>query len=163
LRLGALPLANALVDPGDPADGERVPLTATYCPSCHLVQLAETIDPACLFDHYVYFSSQSAEFVKHAEVLAHRVIAQRHLTGASQVIEIASNDGYLLQHYRNAGIPVLGIDPAVNIAEVARRRGIKTTVTSFPRARRLAQRGGLQADVLHAHNVLAHMPDLNGS
>jgi SAM-dependent methyltransferase len=163
LRFGALPLANALVDPGDPADGEQVPLTATYCPSCHLVQLAETIDPAHLFDRYVYFSSQSPEFVKHAETLAHRVIAQRRLTGASQVIEIASNDGYLLQHYRHAGIPVLGIDPAVNIADVARRRGIKTICEFFsPRLAASLSAEGCQADVLHAHNVLAHMPDLNG-
>jgi SAM-dependent methyltransferase len=127
------------------------------------VQLAETIDPAVLFDHYVYFSSQSPEFVKHAEMLAHRVIAQRRLTGASQVIEIASNDGYLLQHYRSAGIPVLGIDPAVNVAEVAQRRGIKM-ICQFFSAELAASlsAAGCQADVLHAHNVLAHMPDLNG-
>jgi len=95
------------------------------------VQLSETIDPRHLFGQYVYLSSQSSEFVKHAETLAHQLIAQRRISSSSQVIEIVSNDGYLLQHYRNVGIPILGIEPAANIAEIARVRGIDTISEFF--------------------------------
>jgi SAM-dependent methyltransferase len=164
LSLGDLPLANALVYPHALADvEERFPLTLTLCPACRLVQLAESIEPQKLFRHYVYQSSNSPAFVNHARELAQRMVAERRLGSGSRVIEIASNDGYLLQHYRAAGIPVLGIEPALNIAELARRCGIDTIGEFFSHdlAERIC-RDGRRADVVHAHNVLAHVPDLNG-
>jgi len=164
LSLGELPLANALVDPALPVAAEsRFPLTLTLCPACSLVQLAESVDPARLFRHYVYQTSVSPGFVDHARELAERMIVERRLGPASRVIEIASNDGYLLQHYLAARIPVLGIEPARNIAELARRRGIDTVAEFFSRdlAAQLS-RDGHRADVIHAHNVLAHVPDLDG-
>jgi SAM-dependent methyltransferase len=163
LSFGDLPLANALVYPGMQVEEDRFPLTLTLCPACRLVQLAEGIDPARLFRHYVYQTSTSAAFVAHARALAERMAVERRLGQGALVVEIASNDGYLLQHYRAAGVPVLGIDPAANIAELARRRGIDTICDFF--SRDLAEslyREGRRADVVHAHNVLAHVPDLDG-
>jgi len=162
LSFGALPLANALVAPDAPSsEEERYPLTLTVCTSCRLVQLAETVDPAKLFRQYVYLSSMSPAFVEHAGRLARRLIAERALGPASKVVEIASNDGYLLQHYREAGVPVIGIDPAVNVAQVAAQRDIQTICEFFTAelAGSLKARGE-QADVLHANNVLAHVADL---
>ncbi len=159
-----MPLANALVAPGVPLDQEeRFPLTLTFCAACALVQLAETIDPEKLFRHYVYLSSNSPAFVQHAKSLAQRMIGEQGLDRTSRAIEIASNDGYLLQHYRDAGVPVLGIEPAANIAALARERGIETIGDFFTAglARTLSEQGK-HADVLHAHNVLAHVPDLKG-
>jgi len=159
-----MPLANALVAPGVPLDQEeRFPLTLTFCPACALVQLAETIDPEKLFRHYVYLSSNSPAFVQHAKSLVQRMIGEQGLDRTSRAIEIASNDGYLLQHYRDAGVPVLGIEPAANIAALARERGIETIGDFFTAglARTLSEQGK-HADVLHAHNVLAHVPDLKG-
>jgi SAM-dependent methyltransferase len=164
LPYGDLPLANGLIYPELPHGAEaRFPLTLTLCPACALVQLAESTDPETLFRHYLYQTSTSAAFVSHAGALAQRLIAERRLGPDNQVIEIASNDGYLLQHYRAAGVPVLGIEPAVNIAELARQRGIDTICEFFSQdfADRL-RREGRRADVVHAHNVLAHVPNLNG-
>jgi SAM-dependent methyltransferase len=164
LALGNLPLANALVPLDTPsANQQRFPLTVTRCTGCALVQLAETVNPEHLFRHYNYLSSNSPAFVAHAKDLAERIIAERKLDASSSVVEIASNDGYLLEHYRNAGVPVLGIEPAVNIAQVARQRGIETITEFFSRelAVRLAREGRV-ADVLHANNVLAHVSDLRG-
>jgi SAM-dependent methyltransferase len=159
-----LPLANDLRLPGQPeAQEERFPLTLTSCPSCGLVQLGENIDPEQLYRHYVYSSSNSPAFVRHAKELSNRIIDERRLGPQSRVIEIASNDGYLLQFYRRAGASVLGIEPAANIAELAQARGIETIADFFSAAlaQALADRG-LAADVVHAHNVLAHVPDLRG-
>jgi SAM-dependent methyltransferase len=164
LAFGDLPLANGLIYPELPHGAEaRFPLTVTLCPACALVQLAESTDPETLFRHYLYQTSTSAAFVNHARALAQRLIAERRLGPDNRVIEIASNDGYLLQHYRAAGVPVLGIEPAVNIAELARQRGIDTLCEFFSQeiADRLHQEGH-RADVVHAHNVLAHVPNLDG-
>jgi|SRR5579863_4329948 len=164
LGLGAMPLANALVAPGTPTEAQpRFPLSLMRCETCCLVQLREIVDPAHLFRQYNYLSSTSPAFVAHAKQLAEQLIAERLLEGSSHVIEIASNDGYLLQHYRAAGVPALGIEPAANIADVARARGIPTRNEFFSRelGKVLAQEG-LAADVLHANNVLAHVPDLRG-
>jgi SAM-dependent methyltransferase len=164
LSLGELPLANALMRPDAPPDSEeRFPLTLAVCPQCHLVQLAESIDPERLFRHYVYQTSNAISFVNHARDLARRMVTERALDAGSRVIEIASNDGYLLRHYRDAGVPVLGIEPARNIAEVARAHGIETITEFFtPGVADSICRSGRQADVVHAHNVLAHVPDLHG-
>jgi SAM-dependent methyltransferase len=164
LPFGALPLANALLPPDAP-DGaeERFPLTMTVCDRCGLVQLAESIDPKRLYHTYYYQSSNSPAFLDHARALTRRMIHECGLGPRSQVVEIASNDGYLLQYYRHAGVPVLGIEPAVNIVETARARGIETLAEFFSAglADRLAGEGRT-ADVVHAHNVLAHVRDLVG-
>lgn len=164
LALGEIPLANSLVSLETPsADQPRFPLTMTRCVHCALVQLAETVDSSHLFTQYNYLSSNSPAFVAHAKKLVERLIPERELGPDSLVVEIASNDGYLLQHYVAAGVPVLGVEPARNIATVARERGIDTISEFFSRdlAAKLAAAGRL-ADVVHANNVLAHVPDLRG-
>jgi SAM-dependent methyltransferase len=164
LDLGEMPLANAILKEEDLARPEpRYPLALAYCPDCWLVQITETIPPDLLFREYTYFSSVSDAFVEHSRVIAERLIAQRGLGPDSLVVELASNDGYLLQHYARAGVPVLGIDPARNIAEVATARGVPTLAEFFTRdlADELAT-SGRTADVVHANNVIAHIPDLNG-
>jgi SAM-dependent methyltransferase len=160
LSYGELPLANALLTDCNPGSTERFPLTLVVCSSCGLVQLAETIAPAKLFRHYLYATSNSVAFVQHVHELAARLMAEENLASDRAVIEIASNDGYLLQFYRERGVPVLGIEPAVNIAQLARARGIDTVCEFFSAelAARLAGQGR-RADLVHAHNVLAHVPD----
>ncbi len=164
LSLGSLPLANALERPnGRNPPQPRYPLEVLRCPACSLVQLSISIAPEILFREYVYLSSISEAFLSHARALVERVIKARSWDSSSLVVEVASNDGYLLQNYRSRGIPVLGIEPARNIARVARDRGIATIEEFFGRelAARLAAEGR-RADVIHANNVLAHVPDLNG-
>ena len=164
LDLGQMPLANAILEEDDLARPEpRYPLALAYCPDCWLVQITETVAPELLFREYTYFSSVSDEFVGHARAIVERLIVGRHLGSDSLVVELASNDGYLLQHYAGAGVPVLGIDPARNVAEVATARGVPTLAEFFTRdlADELA-RSGRTADVVHANNVIAHVPDLNG-
>ncbi len=128
-----------------------------------LVQITETVPPEQLFSNYLYFSSFSDTMLQHAEAIAKRLINDRHLNADSLVVEIASNDGYLLQNYVKAGIPILGIEPASNIAKVANEKGIKTIAEFFGQA--LAERlksEGTQADIIHGNNVLAHVAELNG-
>jgi SAM-dependent methyltransferase len=164
LDLGQMPLANAILKPEDLAGPEpRYPLALAYCPDCWLVQITETVAPDLLFREYTYFSSVSDEFVEHSRAIAERLIAERRLGSDSLVVELASNDGYLLQHYAKAGVPVLGIDPARNIAAVATARGVPTLAEFFTRdlADELAS-SNRTADVVHANNVIAHVPDLNG-
>jgi len=165
LSLGKLPLANALLR------GEQLslpeptfPLELAFCPVCSLVQILETVPPEAMFHSYPYFSSFSDTAVRSAQAIAERLIPARQLNGSRLVVEIASNDGYLLQFYKRAGIPVLGIEPAANIAQVAEtERGIPTLCKFFGAdlARSLVEEGR-RADVIHANNVLAHVPDLNG-
>jgi SAM-dependent methyltransferase len=163
LSLGLSPLANALIHPQACERPEpRYPLDVLRCPACSLVQLSISVAPELLFREYVYLSSVSDAFVAHARALAEHVIKRRMLGTTSLVVEIASNDGYLLQHYRARGIPVLGIEPARNVAHIARQqRGVETVEEFFgcDLATRLAAEG--RADVIHANNVLAHVPDLN--
>lgn len=164
LDLGRTPLANALPRPEDLAKPEPTfPLEVALCAGCALVQITETVPPEMLFSEYLYFSSFSTTMLDHARSLAARLVSERRLGGGSLVVEVASNDGYLLQWYAKAGIPVLGIEPARNVANVAVERGIPTECAFFGRevAERLAGEGR-RADVVHAHNVLAHVADLNG-
>ena len=165
LRLGQMPLANACLTREELARPEqKYPLDLAFCPSCSLVQITETVPPEVLFREYLYFSSYSDASVQNAEAIVTRVIASRNLNGKSLAGEIASNDGYLLQFYKRAGIPVLGIEPAANVARVAvRERGIRTLCEFFGAdlARKLRDQGEC-VDVLHANNVLAHVADLNG-
>ena len=165
LSLGRMPLANALLTAEQLDQPEPTyPLDLAFCPHCTLVQITETVPPEDLFREYLYFSSFSDTMLRHAQELVSRLIVSRRLDNNSLVIEVASNDGYLLQYYRQEGIPVLGIEPAVNVARVAQEeRGIRTLCEFFGEglARQLKERGE-QADVIHAHNVLAHVADLNG-
>ena len=165
LSLGQSPLANALLTPAELSSKEETfPLDLVFCPSCTLLQITETVAPEKLFREYLYFSSFSDTMVKHAEAIANRVVDMEKLGAGSLAMEIASNDGYLLQHYKKRGVPVLGIEPARNVAKVAEaERGIRTISEFFGRelAKELAAKGE-RADVLHAHNVLAHVADLNG-
>ena len=164
LDLGRVPLANALLTAQQLQEPEdRFPLELYFCPQCALVQIGETVPPARLFRDYAYASSFSDTMVEHARGLVATLIGRRGLGPASLVIEVASSDGYLLQFYKQRGIPVLGIEPAANIAELAiATKGIPTLVEFFDEelARRLAAEGRL-ADVIHAHNVFAHVPDPN--
>lgn len=164
LSLGRTPLANALLRADQVAAAEPVfPLDLVYCPTCSLVQITETVPPEQLFEHYVYFTSFSETALKNAREIAMRLIRSRHLDSRALVMEIASNDGYLLQYYLEAGVPVLGIEPAKNIAEHAQKRGIHTLAEFFGTslAQRLAHEGTF-ADIIHANNVLAHVAELNG-
>ncbi len=165
LSLGRTPLANSLLSADELAGPEPTfPLDLAFCPHCTLVQILETVAPERLFRKYLYFSSFSDTMVRHARDLARRLTAERRLGPESLVIEAASNDGYLLRHYRDGGVPVLGIEPATEIAEAARAaHDIETLAEFFTEdlARRLRAEGR-RADVFHAHNVLAHVPDLNG-
>ena len=164
LDFGRMPLANALLTQAQLAQAEDTyPLFLAFCPSCTLVQITETVPPEKLFGEYLYFSSFSDTVLQNARSLADRLIASRHLNRESLVVELASNDGYLLANYRRAEIPVLGIEPAANIAKVAEARGIRTRCAFFGQsvAEQLREEG-LSADVIHANNVLAHVADLNG-
>ena len=164
LSLGRTPLANALLTEEQLDQTEETfPLELVFCSNCTLVQLTESISPEKLFRDYVYFSSFSETMLAHAEATSSALIGAKHLGATSLVVEVASNDGYLLQFYRQAGVPVLGIEPATNIAKVAEQRGIPTISEFFCEA--LADRlvgENLKADVIHANNVLAHVPELNG-
>lgn len=165
LSLGCTPLANALLTSEQLAQPEATyPLDLVFCPQCSLVQITETVPPEKLFREYFYFSSVSETLLCHAQELAERLIAARQLDANSLVVEIGSNDGYLLQYYKRASVKVLGIEPATNVARVAREeRGIPSICEFFSAelAERLA-REGYCADVIHANNVLAHVADLNG-
>ena len=164
LDLGRVPLANALLTAGQlRAPEDRFPLALYFCPHCALVQIGETVPPERLFRDYAYASSFSDTMVEHARTLVETLVASRSLGASNLIVEVASNDGYLLQFYKQRGIPVLGIEPAANIAEIAiKSRGIPTLVEFFDEelGRRLAAEGQL-ADVIHGHNVFAHVPDPN--
>jgi SAM-dependent methyltransferase len=163
LDLGEQPLANALVEPGSQAPERRYPLAVCRCAACHLVQLQFTVDPEALFSEYVYFSSYSETFLRHAEKMAATLTQRFGLGPNSRVLEVASNDGYLLQYFQARGIPVLGVEPARNVAAVARARGIPTLDAFFglPLAGRIRAESG-PVDLLVGNNVLAHVPDVNG-
>jgi SAM-dependent methyltransferase len=157
LDYGLMPLVNNL------DEDKKYPLRLVHCHACGLVQITETISPEKLFSNYCYFSSQSQTMLTHSEYLVDELVKSRHLNEDSLVIELASNDGYLLQYYQDYDVPILGIEPARNIARVATEKGIPTLCVFFgiDEAKRL-QAEGIRADVIHAHNVLAHVADLHG-
>jgi SAM-dependent methyltransferase len=164
LSLGEMPLANSLLrDLGAAATEERFPLDWVFCPRCTLVQITETVAPEKLFREYLYFSSFSDTVLENAREIAEKMTARCALHKDSLVVEVASNDGYLLKNYKEKGIPVLGVEPALNIARVAEERGIPTVGEFFGvgLAERLRGRGNM-ADVIHANNVVAHVADLHG-
>lgn len=164
LQLGDTPLANSLVDASHlDREEARYPLDVVFCPACSLVQLTVSVPPEQLFTEYAYFSSFADAVIENASRLTERLVPERGLGPESLVMEIASNDGYLLRNYAQLGVPVLGIDPARNITAAAEANGVPTVCDFFglELAERL-RREGRRADVLHANNVLAHVPDING-
>lgn len=159
LDLGPMPLVNNLLRSADEI-APRWPLHVVFCRECSLAQLTEAPPPGQMFGEYVYFSSQSKTMVEHAARLVKRFV--RGGQPAQHVLEIASNDGYLLQHAKARGANVLGVDPARNIAEFANQRGIPTRCEYFNQATAAAIRDDWgAADVIFANNVLAHVPDPN--
>ncbi|MGH2454203.1 MAG: class I SAM-dependent methyltransferase [bacterium] len=164
LDLGRQPLANAYLTA---ADLERVepfyPLRASVCERCALVQVDEVVPAEALFADYAYFSSYSDSWLRHSQAYAEMIIPRLGLNERSRVLEVGSNDGYLLQYFVRRGVPVLGIEPAANVAAAAAARQVDTRVAFFGEetARQLA-REGTQADLLIGNNVLAQVPDLNG-
>ena len=161
--LGLSPLANSYVEPEDLARGERFhPLHALLCERCLLVQLPEVESPEAIFSDYAYFASYSESWLAHARAFATAARERFGLGAESLVVEIASNDGYLLRWFREAGVPVLGIEPAANVARAAEVLGIPTRVRFFGSglARELVAEG-VRADLLVGNNVLAHVPALN--
>jgi SAM-dependent methyltransferase len=161
--LGTTPLANSYLRPEDLARPEpSYPLHARVCDACLLVQVQAVVPAEEIFSDYAYFSSVSSSWVEHARRFAEGAARRLGLDGTSKVVEIASNDGYLLQHFVAMGVPVLGVEPAANVARVAIDKGVPTEVAFFGRAtaeRLLA--AGHAADLVVANNVLAHVPDLN--
>ncbi len=164
LSLGRTPLANALLTHEQLAQPEEIyPLDLVFCPRCALVQITETVSPEKLFREYFYFSSFSDTVLQNAHILAEGLISRCALNKDSLVVEVASNDGYLLKNYKEKNIPVLGIEPAINIASVAEERGIPTISEFFnvALAKQLHEQNEA-ADVIHANNVIAHVADLHG-
>lgn len=162
--LGETPLSNSYVTRADIDAGRdpAYPLVVRVCGTCLLVQADEVVRHADIFDaDYTYFSSYSDSWVEHARRYAQDMCARFSLNGNSRVIEVASNDGYLLQHFLKAGVPVLGVEPTAGTAAAAREKGIETRVAYFGQemARQLADEG-IRADLTAANNVLAHVPDI---
>lgn len=165
LSLGTTPLADALVE-ADRLDAPEphYPLDVAFCSACALVQILEEVPPETLFvDNYAYFSSFSDDLLAHANRHADELIARRGLGPGSLVVEVGSNDGYLLRRFAERGILVLGIDPAPGQAAAANAAGIPTVAEFFDAGLAHRLRGqGYRADVVVANNVMAHTPDLNG-
>jgi len=160
--LGMSPLANSYLPPERANSMEPFyPLRALVCERCFLVQLEEFETPERIFSDYAYFSSYSSSWLEHSRLYSEQMIERFGLDDTSHVVEIASNDGYLLEFFLERQIPVLGIEPAANVAKVALQKGIPTLVEFFGRATAgsLAQESA--ADLLVGNNVLAHVPDLN--
>lgn len=158
--LGLSPLANRNVVPGEEASEKLYPLVARICENCLLVQVDDSVPPTELFTDYDYFSSFSSSWVEQARIYCEAMRQRFNLGRQSLAIEVASNDGYLLQHFQKMQIRVLGIEPAANVAQVAIRKGIPTENAFFGLgiARQLKE-NGLRADIMTANNVLAHVPD----
>ena len=165
LDLGCSPLADRLLSEEQLEQPEPTfPLEVAFCHNCALVQILETVPPEELFcNNYPYYSSVSSTLLEHSRDNVLELIETRNLNSDSFVIELASNDGYLLKNYVEKDIPCLGIDPAKGPANAAEKIGVPTLCTFFTQnlARRLAEEGR-KADVIHANNVLAHVVDTNG-
>jgi SAM-dependent methyltransferase len=162
--LGMSPLCESYV-PADRIDEPEVfyPLHVRLCGNCLLVQLPAYVPSEDIFSDYAYFSSYSDSWVAHAKRYADEMTVRLGLTPDSLVAEVASNDGYLLQHFSAAGIPVLGVEPAANVAEAARAKGIRTVVESLgPDTGAFIAASYGHADLVVANNVFAHVPDIRG-
>jgi SAM-dependent methyltransferase len=160
--LGMSPLANSFLPPERANAVEPFyPLRALVCGECFLVQLEEFQTPEHIFSDYAYFSSYSSSWLEHSRRYAEQMIERLGLGADSHVVELASNDGYLLQFFHDRQIPVLGIEPAANVAKVALQKGIPTLVEFFGEETARSLAGKSSADLLLGNNVLAHVPDLN--
>ena len=161
--LGKSPLCQTVLTTEQLEQGEAFyPLHVRACEQCWLVQIPEFVPPEDIFTEYAYFSAYSDSWVEHARSYVEAMTERLRLGAGSLVVELASNDGYLLQHFLPKGIPVLGVEPALNVAEAAVARGIPT-ITEFFGAelgRRLAEERGT-ADLVLGNNVLAQVPDIN--
>jgi SAM-dependent methyltransferase len=165
LTLGESVLADALLKPTQLNEPELAfPLDVVFCPNCSLVQILETVPPDVLFcREYPYYSSYSDVLLQHSRANALELIAMRRLSPTSLVVELASNDGYLLKNFVENGIPVLGVDPAQGPARLANERGVPTLRRFFNHELAGTLRGqGYAADLIIGNNVLAHVPDING-
>ncbi len=163
ISLGKSPLSNAYLKEEDLQKKESVyPLDVYVCSQCFLVQLDAFESPQNIFSNYVYFSSYSETWLKHAKYYVNQMMERFDFNKDSRIVEIASNDGYLLQYFLEKGMDVLGIEPAVNVAERAKEKGVPTEIVFFgmETAQKLV-RENKQADLLLGNNVLAHVPDLN--
>ena len=162
--IGMSPLCESYV-PEEKLDEAEVfyPLHVRLCEACLLVQLPAYVAGEDIFSDYAYFSSYSDSWVAHAKRYAEAMTERLALTAGSLVTEVASNDGYLLQHFQAAGIPVLGVEPASNVAEAARAKGIRTEVAFLgaETGRQIAGQYG-RADLVAGNNVFAHVPDIRG-
>ena len=161
--LGMSPLANSYLKSDQLSRMEPFyPLHVYVCRQCFLVQLEEFEKPDHLFSDYAYFSSYSDSWLRHAKAYVELMVQRLDLNKGNQIVEIASNDGYLLQYFLEKGIPVLGIEAAANVAQVAKEKGIPTQVKFF--GSQLAQelaKTDKKADLIIGNNVLAHVPDIN--
>ena len=161
--LGTSPLSNAFLKEENLEEAEKVfPLKVFVCEKCFLVQLPEFETPENIFSDYVYFSSYSKSWLKHAESYVEMISEKIRLNKDNLVVELASNDGYLLQFFKKKGIPVKGIEPAKNVAKVAEDKGIETIVEFFGEklAKKLVSER-TKANLIIGNNVLAHVPDIN--
>src|SRR5262245_51154960 len=161
--LGMSPLCESFIT-ADRLDAMEpyYPLHVLVCESCFLVQLKEYVSPEHIFSDYAYLSSYSTSWVAHAKSYCEMIKDRLALGAKSLVVELACNDGYLLQHFGPLGVPVLGIEPAENVAKLAEEKGVPTRVAFF--GTRLAEElvhEGREADLIVANNVLAHVPDIN--
>ncbi len=163
VNLNQSPLANALLDAASLNEMEpHYPLHAYVCDQCFLVQLDTFETPSRIFGHYLYFSSFSDSWLEHARRYCALMRRRFGINQRSRVVEIGSNDGYLLRNFVEDGIPVLGVEPAANVAAVAESRGVPTEVAFFNAAKAEALRvAGYDADLICVNNVLAHVPDIN--
>jgi SAM-dependent methyltransferase len=161
--LGIMPLANSYLSAEQLNQPEPAyPLHARVCGDCRLVQIDDAVAPSEIFGDYAYFSSISSSWIEHARRFVEMARTRWKLGRDSEVVEIASNDGYLLKHFVTAGVPVLGVEPAGNVAEVARAAGVPTDVSFFGRATATRLKSeGHAADLIVGNNVLAHVPDIN--
>jgi len=160
--LGQMPPINSFLKKEEIINEKKYNLSVSFCPKCYLVQLIDTIPPEDLFRDYIYFSSTSKYFLEHCKKVAYNLTKKLNLGPESLVLEIASNDGAQLQYFKKLGIPVLGIDPAGNIAKVANEKGIKTIAEFFNYnfAKKLKEEQNIQADLVFGANVLAHVPEI---
>lgn len=164
LDLGVQPLANNLPPLSGAVEPLRFPLTLMHCRACGLLQLRESVAPDLLFSEYLYFSSFSGALLQNARHLASSMVDRLKLGARDLVVDVGSNDGYLLRHYKELGVRVLGIEPARNVAaEAERQHGIPSLARFFSPevAEEVRERFG-EARVVHANNVMAHVPDLHG-
>ena len=160
--LGKIPLVNSFLLEKELANEKKYDLSIGFCPKCYLVQLMKTVSPKKLFSNYIYFTSNSKTMLEHCQKTATYLTKRFKLNSKSLFLEVASNDGALMQYFKNLGVPILGVDPAKNIAAVANKKGL-TTIPEFFNytfARKFVRKRKVKADIVFGANVLAHAPKI---